>query len=82
MNDKPSEQDQVMLDAYFVPSLDAAAQTWLEARHLVQNEPARHNQDAYNKATFELGLKFSEWNAELPEFFEQLRLWLDAHQGE
>lgn len=79
MNNNPAEQDELVLNAIFLPSLDAAAQTWYEARHRFQMEPVGQNRDAYNKATFELGLRFTEWSAQLPEFFEQLRLWFDSH---
>lgn len=79
MNDRPTLQDALKLDPCFVPSLDAVAQTWFEARHRFQIEPMRQTQDAYNKATFELGLAFSRWNAEEPEFFEQVRMWIDSH---
>lgn len=82
MKDKLTLQDELMLDPYFVPSLDAVAQTWFEARHQFQIKPMRQTQDAYNKATFELGLAFSRWNAEEPEFFEQVRMWIDSHPTE
>jgi len=79
MNDKPLEQDELMLDAYLVPSLDAAAQTWCEARHRLQNEAGKQQRDAYMKATDELGQAFSTWAEQLPEFREQLALWVDSH---
>lgn len=82
MNDKLTRQDALMQDPCFVPSLDAVAGTWLEARHNFQIERCKQTQDAYNKATFELGLAFSRWNAEEPEFFEQLRFWFNSHPAD
>ena len=79
MSNEQIQNDELMLDAYLVPSLDSAAQTWYEARQRFQNEAGREQRDAYMKATDELGHAFSEWSAQLPEFFEQLRLWLDSH---
>lgn len=79
MNNEHSQQDELTLNSLLVPSLDAVAQTWYEVRQRFENEPVGQNRDAYNKATFELGLRFSELNAQLPDFFEQLRLWLNSH---
>ena len=79
MNDKPSEEEELMLDAYLVPSLDAAAQIWFEARQQFRMEPCRQNQNAYEKATSKLGLAFSAWADQLPGFREQLALWLNPH---
>lgn len=79
MNDEPTLQDALMRDPCFVPSLDAVAQTWFEARHQFQIERCRRNQNNYEKATFELGLAFSRWRDEEPEFFEQLRFWFNSH---
>jgi hypothetical protein len=79
MSNEQIQIDELVLDAYLVPSLDAAAQAWYEVRQRFQNSPVGQNRDAYNKATFELGLRFSELNSQLPEFFEQLRFWLNSH---
>jgi hypothetical protein len=79
MNNEHTLQDALRLDPSFVPSLDGVAQAWFEARHRFQIEPMRQTQDAYNKATFELGLAFSRWCDEEPEFFEQVRMWIDSH---
>lgn len=79
MNDEELRQDELMLDAYLIPSLDAAAQTWYEARQQFQMEPCRQNQNAYEKATNELGLAFSAWSTQLPELAEQFRFWFQTH---
>ncbi len=72
-------QNQLRMDACFTPALESATRTWYAARHRFQYEPMRQTQDAYDAATNALGLAFSEWVAEQPEVFEQLRLWLNAH---
>jgi hypothetical protein len=79
MNDEQSGQGELTLDAFLVPSLDAAVEAWYEARHRFQNEPVRQNQDNYDAAVNELGQALSEWSAQLPGFREQLSLWLDSH---
>lgn len=79
MNEKPTIQDALRLDPCFVPSLDAVAQAWFEARHRFQIERSRQNQTNYERATSELGQVFSRWSAEEPEFFEQVRMWIDSH---
>jgi hypothetical protein len=79
MSNKQIKNDELTMDVVLVPSLDAAAQTWYEAMHRFQMEPLGENRDTYCKATFELGLRFTEWSTQLSEFFEQLRLWFDSH---
>lgn len=79
MNDELTLQDALRIDPCFVPSLDAVARAWFEARHRFQIEPCRQSQNDYEMATNELGQAFSRWSAEEPEFFEQLRFWIDSH---
>lgn len=79
MNDEPTIQDALRLDPCFVPSLDAVARAWFEARHRFQIERCRQNQNHYERATNELWQTFSRWSAEEPEFFEQVRMWIDSH---
>jgi hypothetical protein len=55
---------------------------WYAARHRFQIKPVRHNQDAYNAATDDLGLAFSKWKVEQPELFEQFMFWFKAHESD
>ncbi len=79
MNDRPSEQDELVLDAYIVPSIDAAAQTWYDARQGFQNEAGKVQRDAYMKGCDELAQALSVWADQLPGFREQLSMWVDSH---
>jgi len=58
------------------PDLPNAISEWYEARHRFPDDPHRQYQDAYMKATDELGQALSLWKADRPGLFQQLRLWL------
>ena len=75
MSDGQHQNNDLRTDSCFTPSLESSARTWYEARRLYESQPDRGHQNAYCKATDELGQAFSKWRVERPELFEQLRLW-------
>ena len=77
MSDEPHQSNESTLE--FAPDLATAMSARYAARHRFQIEPMRLHQDDYNAATDELGHAFSQWQAEQPELFEQLRFWLNAY---
>jgi hypothetical protein len=79
MHYEPSEQDELMLVAIRMPSLDFTVQTWYEARQRFQNEAGKEQRDAYDAAVNQLGQALSVWSAKLPGFHEQLGMWIDSH---
>jgi hypothetical protein len=70
------QQAELTQEMPLSPRLRSAVMTWYAARHRFQHEQSRRHQDAYSKATDELGQEFSRWKAEQPELLEQFRLWL------
>lgn len=79
MSDEQHQNNELTLDARLAPSFENAVTTWHVARHRFQNEPMRQHQNAYDKATDELGQAFSEWKAEQPELFEQFKMFFQSH---
>jgi hypothetical protein len=43
-------------------------------------EPVGQHQDAYCKATDELGQAFTHWQTEQPELAQQFGFWFDSHK--
>lgn len=80
MTDRCEDHTEPTQGFQLVPDLGTAITTWHLARHRFQNERQKEYQDAYMKATDELGQSISAWQAEQPELFEQLRFW--AHPEE
>lgn len=82
MNYEQEHPGELSLDGRHVPSFDAVTKTWYRARHRYQIVPCEQTQSEYEVAVNELGLAFSTWNTQLPEFCEQLSLWLNSHQSD
>ncbi len=59
MKSKCRLQIDLTQDVHFTPNLDAAIATWKKARHEFENERSKNHQDAYMKATDELGQAIS-----------------------
>lgn len=79
MTDRCEDQTELTQEFNLAPGLAGAISKWYKARYAFQHERCRQHQDAYDAATNELGQAFSVWSAQLPEFFPQLRLWLNSH---
>lgn len=78
MRNNAQQQTELTQEVVLEPGLATAISKWYKARHRFQIEPKRQHQDAYMKATNELGLAFTEQSTERPELFEQLRFWFEA----
>jgi len=65
-------------DVHFSPGLDVAIAAWKKAGHEFENERSNNHQDAYMKATDELGQAISAWVAEQPEVADEFATWFDA----
>ena len=82
MSDDQNQNNDLRTDSCFTPSLESATTAWYEARRLYESQPDRGHQNAYCKATNELGQSISAWQFAQPELFEQLKLWFAAHQDD
>jgi hypothetical protein len=79
MKRKTAQQNGLTQDVYFSPSLDAAIAAWDAVRKRFQTQRCKEHQDAYVKATDELGQSISLWALSNPALAEQFALWFDSH---
>ena len=79
MKRKDKHQNEQTQVAYLSPSLDAAIAAWDAARKRFQTQRCKEHQDAYVKATDELGQSISLWALSNPALAEQFALWFDSH---
>jgi biotin-(acetyl-CoA carboxylase) ligase len=81
MKKKAMQLNEEKHDVRFSPTLDAAIAAWEKARHEFENERSKNHQDAYVKATDELGQAIAGWQGEQSELAGQFGLWFESHQG-
>jgi len=71
---KAPQQNEERHDVHFSPDLDAAIAAWKNARREFENERSKNHQDAYVKATDELGQSISQSGLSNSALAEQVGL--------
>ena len=69
-----SKQQPLTPDDHFSPNLDAAIAAWKNAQREFENEWSKNHQDAYMKATDELGQSISQSGLSNSALAEQVGL--------
>lgn len=75
-----SQIEGMTLDDFFVPRLQQAIANWQRARHAVEAERGREQQNLYCAATQALGRSLSEWQAANPALAEQFKFYFLAQE--
>lgn len=75
-----SQTEAVTLEDFFVPSLQEAIANWQRARHAVEDDRGREQQNHYCAATQALGQSLSEWQAANPALAEQFKFFFFAQE--
>jgi hypothetical protein len=79
MTDRCKDHAELTQEFHLAPNLATAISEWDTARHGFQNGRGMEHQDAYCKATDELGQAISRWRFEQPELFEQFKFRYEGH---
>jgi hypothetical protein len=74
MKKKAFQQNEQTQDVRFSPTLDAAIAAWKKVRREFENERSKNRQDAYMKATDELGQSISQSGLSNSALAEQVGL--------
>ena len=75
-----SQKERLTLEDFFVPSLQKAIVNWHRARHAVETERGREQQNSYCAATQALGQSLSEWQTANPALAEQFRFFFTVQE--
>jgi len=75
-----SRTESLTSEGFFPPSLQKVVVSWCGARHAVEREPGREQQDSYCAATQALGQSLSEWQTANPALAEQFKFFFLAQE--
>lgn len=74
------QHNEMKVNVFFSPSLNAAIAAWYAARHAYQNETCKNHLDAYMKFSDQLGQAIAAFQSARPALAEQVGLWFLGHQ--
>lgn len=77
---KAEQPNEMKVDVFFSPSLNAAIAAWYSARHAYQSEPCKTHLVAYAGFTDQLGQAIAAFQSARPALAEQLGRWFLSHQ--